>query len=86
MTRKTPFEMDTAPLIQTTLTDPASNAITVAIVDNYSTVVITTTTYWVDQTLPTPTRTRDIVRFTVVNNDTSTHSIKVNGSFISINI
>jgi len=82
MARITPNEMDTTPLSQTTLTDPASNTITVDILDNYSSVLITTTTYWVAQTLPSPTKTSEVKRFTIYNNDTSTHAISVNNKNI----
>lgn len=69
-------------LITTTLTNPAGGAINTAMVDSYSAVIITTTTYWVDQTIGTPTNTSATKRFSVINNDTSTHWIRINTQFI----
>lgn len=62
------------------VTDPAKNAaVTTDIIDDYAGVVITTTTTGKAQTLQTPTDTVTGKTFTVVNNDTSTNSIAVNG-------
>ena len=69
-------------LKQTTLTDPSSWAINTAMLDAYSIVIITTTAIATDQTLGTPTNTSEIKRFTVMNNNTSTHIIKVNDEVI----
>ena len=70
-------------LVTTSVTNPSSWAIDTAMLDAYSGVIITTTTYWVDQTIWTPTNTSAIKRFTVINKTTSTHAIKVNGNYIS---
>lgn len=69
-------------LVTTAVTDPSSGAINTAMLDAYSGVIITTTTYWVDQTIWTPTNTSATKRFTVINKSTSTHAIKVNGANI----
>lgn len=62
------------------ITNPAVNAaVTTVIIDGYSGVVITTTTTGKAQTLQPPTDTVTGKTFTVVNNDTSTKSIAVNG-------
>jgi len=82
MARTTQQETDIAPLKSTTLTDPGASAITTAIVDVYSEVIITTTAVSTAQTLPTPTNTTQIKRFTITNNDTSTHTIKINNETI----
>lgn len=61
-------------------TDPAVNAaVTTAIIDLYNGVIITLTAAGNAQTLQDPTATAAERRFTVVNNDTSTHNIDVNG-------
>lgn len=63
----------------TTSTDPATSAaVTTAIVDAYNGVLITLTGAGNAQTLGTPTAST-IKKFTVINNDTSTNSIVVNG-------
>lgn len=67
----------------TTLTNPWASAITITIVDTFSSVIITTTAISTAQTLPTPTNTTQIKRFTVINNDTSTHYIKINNETIN---
>ena len=60
----------------TTATDPALNtAATTAIVNAYSGTIITTTKAGNSQTLAAPTVVTAGKYFTVVNNDTSTHSI-----------
>ncbi len=74
-------------LSMTTSTDPAGTptfaAVTTAIVDAYSGVIITTTTTGNAQTIQSPTVTTAGKIFTVVNNDTSTNSIAVNGITIT---
>jgi hypothetical protein len=68
----------------TTSVDPASNAaVTTAIVNAYNGVLITLTTTGVAQTLQAPTAAT-IKRFTVINNDTSTNTITVNGITIPV--
>jgi hypothetical protein len=68
----------------TTATDPALNtAATATIVNAYSGTVITTTKAGNSQTLAAPTVTTAGKIFTIVNNDTSTHSIAVNGFTIT---
>ncbi len=63
----------------TTITDPAINAaVTTAIVDSYNGIVVTLTAAGNAQTLQAPTSST-VKRFVVINNDTSTHSIVVNG-------
>jgi len=84
MARTTQQETDIAPLKSTTLTDPGASAITAAIVDVYSEVIITTTAISTAQTLPTPTNTTQIKRFTITNNDTSTHTIKINNETLNV--
>lgn len=70
---------DTDTLPMTTSTDPAANAaVSTAIVNSYSGVIITLTGAGNAQTIQSPTDTTSIRRFTVINNDTSTHSIVVN--------
>lgn len=67
-------------LTMTSVTDPASNAAcTTAIVDAYGGTVITLTAAGNDQTIGNPTNTTAGKRFTVVNNDTSTHNITIDG-------
>jgi hypothetical protein len=62
----------------TSATDPATNAATTTtIVNGYSGTIITTTTTGNSQTLGTPTTAAIIRYFTVLNNDTSTHSIPI---------
>lgn len=62
----------------TTATDPASNAAcTTAIVNAHSGTIVTTTKAANSQTLGAPTVTTAGKVFTVVNNDTSTHSIPI---------
>jgi len=70
----------------TTATDPAIDAaVTQTIVDNFIGVIITLTTTGNSQTIANPTLTSKIgKKFTVVNNDTSTNSIVVNGQTIEI--
>jgi hypothetical protein len=68
------------PDVLQTVTDPSvSAATTTAIIDGYSGVLITLTTTGNAQTLQTPTVTTAGKRFTVINNDTSTNTISVNG-------
>ena len=68
-----------------TITDPgASAATTAAIIDGYGGVVITTTTTGNNQTLASPTVTYITQSFKVINNDTSTNSITVNGVVIAV--
>ncbi len=67
-----------SPKTMTTATDPATNtALTTAIVDWYSWIVITTTTTWNSQTFQNPTNLTPWQMFTVVNNDTSTDPIDI---------
>ncbi len=74
---------DVRELKTTSVTDPAENAaVSTAILDRYSGVIITTTTTGNAQTLQTLTDTTKIKRFTVMNNDTSTNSITVNGTVL----
>ena len=69
----------------TTSTDPALNAaVTTAIVDANAGVIITTTGASNAQTLENPTTTTAWKSFTVVNNDTSTNAITVNGTSLAI--
>jgi len=68
----------------TTLTDPWSGAINTAMLDVYNWVRITTTAISTAQTLGTPTNTSVIKRFTVTNNDTSTHTIKINNETLNV--
>lgn len=71
----------------TTATDPAENAAcTTAIVDEYSGTIITTTTTGNSQTIQSPTDTRAGKIFTVVNNDTSTHSIPIVANSVTFTI
>ena len=71
----------------TTATNPSTNtACTTAIVDNYSGVVITTTTTGNSQTMQNPTDIRAGKIFTVVNNDTSTHSIPIVANSVTFTI
>jgi hypothetical protein len=66
------------------ITDPAENAaVTTAIVDQYSSVIITTTGAANAQTLQDPTNVTNIKRFTVMNNDTSTDPVTVNGTALA---
>ena len=68
----------------TTSTDPATNAaVTTAIIDAYRGVIITLTGAGNSQTLQDPTETTAGRRFTVVNNDTSSDTISVNGIVLS---
>lgn len=61
-------------------TDPASSdAVATAVVDNYGSVLITTTAAGNAQTIGNPTKTDEVKRLTVMNNDTSSDSIAVNG-------
>lgn len=62
------------------ITNPAVDAaVTASIVDNYEGVLITLSAGGSAQTIANPTDTIANKRFTVVNNDTSTHSIDING-------
>lgn len=62
------------------ITDPGANAaVAVGIVDNYGGVLITLTVAGNAQTIASPTDTVTTKRFTVVNNNTSTHNIDING-------
>ena len=68
------------PIPTTTSTDPATNAaVTTAIVDAYSGVVITLTAAGNAQTIEAPTITTATKKFWVINNDTSSDNIEVNG-------
>jgi len=63
-----------------TITDPAVNAaVASAVIDEYTGVLITLTTTGNAQTLQSPSDVAVIVQFVVVNNDTSTDSVTVNG-------
>lgn len=74
-------ETDVAQLKTTSVTDPATNAaVSTAIVDSFSGVIITTTSAGNAQTIQSPTNTDRVTRFSVINNDTSTNSISVNGT------
>ena len=76
---------DIKELSVTTITDPAINAaVTTAIVDQFSAVIITTTTTGNAQTLQNLTDTTKTKRFSVINNDTSTDSITVNGEALGV--
>ena len=80
MTRVNIQETDMVQLKVTNVTDPALNAaVSTTIIDAYSWVLITTTGASNAQTLQTPTVTTDIKRFNIINNDTSTNSITING-------
>jgi len=69
----------------TTSTDPASSdATTTAIVDAYGGVVITTTAAGNAQTIANPTLSTAGKDFTVVNNDTSSDAIAVNGIDLAV--
>ncbi len=62
------------------VTDPATNAaVSAAITDIYGGVLITTTGAGNAQTIANPSVTTEIKKFTVINNDTSTNTIAVNG-------
>ena len=62
------------------ITNPAVDAaVTAAIVDNYEGVLITLSAGGNAQTIADPTDTVTTRRFTVINNDTSTHNIDING-------
>ena len=66
-------------------TNPASSdATTTAIVDAYSGVIITLTLAGNAQTIGTPTVSDAGKRFTVVNNDTSTNTIEINGIVLEV--
>ena len=71
-------ENDIYPLKWTTLTDPWASDINTAMLDAYSQVTITLTTTGNSLTLWTPWNTGLVKRFTVTNNNTSTHTITVN--------
>lgn len=63
-----------------TVTDPAINAaVATSVIDEYTGVLITLTAAGNAQTLQPPTEIATIVQFVVNNNDTSTHSITVEG-------
>jgi len=84
MWRTSAQETDMPNLKTTTITDPATNAaVTVAIIDGFSGVIITTTGASNAQTLQDPTNTTGTRRFSVINDDTSTHAITVNGSSLA---
>ena len=84
MGRTNAIETDMTRLKPFNITDPAiSAAVTTDILDNFSCVVITTTTTWNAQTLATPTVITDVKRFSVINHDSSTDSITVNGQVVS---
>jgi len=73
-------QTDERPLKTTSVTDPWVNeAVSTTILDTYSGVIITTTTTGNAQTLQSPTNTTEVKRFSIINNDTSTDSITVNG-------
>jgi len=79
MARTTAIETDIVQLKTTSITDPATNvAVSTDILDSFSWVIITTTWASNSQTLQTPTNTDEIKRFSVINNDSSTHTITVN--------
>jgi len=59
------------------LTNPSSSWITQTIINENSWVVITTTTTWSTITLANPSNLAEDKRFTVINNDTSTHTVIV---------
>jgi hypothetical protein len=68
----------------TTATNPVSSAaVTTAIVDAYNGTVITLTTTGNAQTMSLPTGAA-VRKFTVINNDTSTNTIAVNGITIGV--
>jgi hypothetical protein len=64
----------------TSKTDPALDSISVSDVDDFIGCVITLTAAGNDQTLPSPTAANQWPFYTVINNDTSTHSIDIIGS------
>lgn len=71
--------------VYTTSTDPAANVATsTAKIDAFDGVVITLTGAGNAQTLQSPTVTTAWKLFTVVNNDTSTNTIVVNGTTLAI--
>jgi hypothetical protein len=68
----------------TSVTNPLTNAATTtAIVDGYGGVLITLTAAGNPQTIQAPTVTTAGREFCAINNDTSTHSIAVNGVSIA---
>jgi len=68
-----------------TSTDPATSAaVTTAIVDAYGGVLITLTGAGNAQTIQNPTITTAGKRFTVINNNTSTNTIAVNGITLAV--
>lgn len=76
---------DIVQLKVTTSSDPSTNAaVSTDIIDGFSGVVITTTGVSNSQTLQSPTNTSPIKRFSVINNDTSTHAITVNGVSLAV--
>lgn len=84
MARTTSDRTDTRELKSTSVTDPATNAaVSTAIIDQFSAVIITTTGASNAQTLQDPTNVTNINRFTVMNNDTSTNAITVNGDSLA---
>ena len=75
---------DGAVLPMYTISNPATNvAVLTSVLDNYSGVIVTTTMSGNGQTMQAPTITTPGRTFTIVNNDTSTHSINVNGITVS---
>jgi len=69
----------------TTSTNPTTNAaVTTSNIDNFDGVVITLTTTGNSQTLQNPTDTTTGKNFVVMNNDTSTDTIEVNGETLAI--
>lgn len=71
-------------IVMDTITDPAVNAaVLTAVIDNYGGTIITLTAAGNAQTLQSPTVTDPGSSFIVVNNDTSTDDIEVNGITVS---
>ena len=84
MGRTTTTRTDRAEFKAFAVSDPGTNvAVSTAVIDNYSIAIITTTTTGNAQTIQSPTDTADIIRFTVVNNDTSSDAVVVNSISIA---
>ena len=89
MTTKYYYDLDTRYITKdlgaTTITNPTTNAaVTTAIVDAYSGVIITLTSAGAAQTIQDPTDTTSIIRFIVVADDANTsYTSEVNGITLS---
>ena len=79
-TRVSVYGAERGPEDMFSVTDPALNAaVTASIISEYTGVLITTTTTGNAQTMEPPVDPAVIIQFVVSNNDTSTHSITVEG-------